>query len=114
MNKDPKRCTDRLTKDNTFNGLATKQNNTHRVADTRTSGTAVRSAIVASETLDLRGVAVDEAPIVAERPLTALVRFCASLEEKGTLTRVPGPQFQPATDLSMRPLLVRSPVRLNR
>jgi hypothetical protein len=26
---------------------------------------------------------------------------------------VPGRQFQPATNLSMRPLLVRSPVRIN-
>src|ERR1700733_16162583 len=112
MNKNPKRCTDRLTtKEYTYNQLATEPKNTHRVADIRTSGTAVRSAIVASETLDLKGIAVDGAPIAAERPLTALVRFCASLEEKETLTMIPGPQFQPATNLSMRPLLVRRPVR---
>jgi hypothetical protein len=81
MNKNSKRCTYRLTtKEHTFNQLATKPKNTHRVADIQT-GTAVRSAIIASETLDLKGIAVDEAPIAAERPLTALVRFYASLEE---------------------------------
>lgn len=38
--------------------------------------------LLPSETLDLEGIALDEVPVAAERPLTALVGFCASIEEK--------------------------------
>ena len=67
---------------NTLNQIPSTQENTCQAKDDQTAGTAMGRILLPSETLDLEGIALDEVPVAAERPLTALVGFCASIEEK--------------------------------
>jgi hypothetical protein len=67
-----------------FNQIPTESKSAHQARDVRTAGTTgpvMSSGITASETLNLESLAMDEDPIAAERPLTALVRFCNTVEE---------------------------------
>ena len=72
-------------KKSVFNQMPTELKSTHQLPELCTAGTAgsaMGDVITASETLDLKGLAMDEDPITAERPLSDLVRLCTTFEQK--------------------------------